>query len=107
MYLGDINSAQNVSKLLKNRIGAVLTCAAHTNLKYPNDFKHMIINANDTPSFNLGRFFNKGINFISEHLKHTNVYVHCFAGVSRSGAMTIAYMMKKENMTLPQAMKYV
>ncbi len=54
----------------------------------------MIIPAEDSSKFNLGRFFKKGLSFIAKNIKTTNVYVHCYAGVSRSAAMTIAYLIK-------------
>ena len=57
----------------------------------------MVIAAQDVPSFNLGKFFSKGISFIEKHIKNTNVFVHCMAGVSRSGAMVVAYIMKTRN----------
>jgi protein-tyrosine phosphatase len=66
----------------------------------------MIIPASDVPTYNLGRSFTKGVNFIKTHIQHTNVYVHCFAGVSRSGAMTIAYLMKTRKMPVNKALSF-
>ena len=109
LYLGDIFGAQDTKTLSKLGIKAVLTCAASTDLKYPPQIvpHHMIIPAQDTPSYNLGRFFNKGIAFIQKHIQHTNVYVHCFAGVSRSGAMVVAYIMKTRKLNLKKALNFV
>ena len=54
----------------------------------------MIIPAEDNSKFNLGIFFKKGVSFIAKNIKSTNVYVHCYAGISRSAAMIIAYLIK-------------
>jgi len=67
----------------------------------------MVIAAQDVPSFNLGKFFSKGISFIEKHIKNTNVFVHCFAGISRSGAMVTAYIMKTRGLQLPKALRFV
>ena len=42
---------------------------------------------------------------IIESLKsHGAIYVHCFAGVSRSSTMVIAYLMKKNRLSFEQAL---
>jgi len=55
--LGGISGAQNIIELKKLGINAVLTCAAFTNLKYKKGMAHMVIPAQDIPSYNLGKFF--------------------------------------------------
>ena len=35
----------------------------------------------DSPHCDLEKYFLKGINFIEENRKYTNVLVHCFAGI--------------------------
>ena len=50
--------------------------------------------AEDRGDYKLNEHFKKGINFIRRNMKKGNVFVHCAAGKSRSGTMTIAYIMK-------------
>jgi hypothetical protein len=35
------------------------------------------------------------------------VYIHCFAGISRGGMVTTAYLMKREKWTRDQALEYI
>lgn len=65
--------------------------------------EHLILPAEDIPSFDISKHFDTGISFIDRHRKHTNVLVHCHAGtrpryegISRSSTMVIAYLMKKK-----------
>jgi len=87
----------------------VLTCAKKTDLRYTKGIMkaHKIIPAVDKSSYNIQRHFKKGINFIEKHIKNTNVFVHCMAGVSRSGAMVVAYIMKTNNLDFYSAMRLV
>jgi hypothetical protein len=50
------------------------------------------------------------IDFISEAIdKHPQhkVYVHCAAGISRSAAVMVGYLMRTEEMTMSQALRHV
>jgi len=50
--------------------------------------------------------FEKANDFIEENRKVTSVLVHCFAGVSRSSAMCIAYLIKKYKWPLEKSLWY-
>ena len=108
VYLGSKSAADNLTELNKKGIRAILCVAANVNIKYPpkNIDAHKIVPAEDIETFELGKYFEDGINFIEENRLKTNVLVHCFAGVSRSGAMLIAYLMKTQNKTLKEAWEY-
>ena len=58
---------------------------------------HLIIDSSDIPTFDISRFFDEATHFIKRGLKNGNVLIHCFAGISRSSAITIAYMMEADN----------
>ena len=58
------------------------------------------------------QIFNKTINFIHSAINENDgdndnvVFVHCFAGVSRSSTIIIAYLMKIKGMTFEQALQF-
>lgn len=84
-----------------HKIGAVLTVAGGTSLKYsPNDgIMHEVINADDSLVQNLSQYFSRMINFIERARQITNILVHCYAGISRSVTAVIAYLMQKYSWT--------
>lgn len=43
----------------------------------------------------------------SHHGQGRPTYIHCFAGISRSGMVTMAYLMKKNNWTRDEALAFV
>ncbi|KAL4436268.1 hypothetical protein ABPG74_015859 [Tetrahymena malaccensis] len=108
LYLGNIDAAQNVDMLRRHNIGAVLTVAARTGLKYDKSYNitHHIVNADDVESYDLSRHFPTLLDFIEQHIQHTNVLVHCFAGVSRSSTTVIAYLMKTNNWSYEKSLFY-
>jgi dual specificity phosphatase 12 len=53
-------------------------------------------------------YWPEAIAFIKEGInKGGGVFVHCYAGVSRSASTVIAYLMAEHNMTFYEAMSFV
>ncbi|XP_044070322.1 dual specificity protein phosphatase 13 isoform X1 [Siniperca chuatsi] len=62
------------------------------------------IEAADHPEFTLRPFFNPAAQFIDSALKQNGkVFVHCAMGVSRSGALVLAYLMIVQRLSLVEA----
>lgn len=75
---------------------------------YPNEFNTHVINVLDMPFVNLAKHFQEGIQFINQALyTGGTVLVHCFAGVSRSATIVIAYLMQELGMPFMEAMNFV
>lgn len=56
---------------------------------------YLYLPAKDHEEYDIYRFFNQTFDFIEQARKHTNVLVHCMAGISRSVTIVIAYLLKK------------
>ena len=98
LYLGNVQSAGNKGIIMGKKIGAVLSIMNGCTLKYPQDLiNHKVIPLEDDFNTSIIDYFEEGYTFIEENLKKTNVLVHCIAGISRSGSIIIAYLMKKYN----------
>ena len=62
----------------------------------------------DVPSTNLAAHFNAAFRFINAAINDSGiVFVHCFAGASRSATIVIAYLMKERGMSLREAYRFV
>lgn len=54
---------------------------------------HLHLRIRDWPDEDISRMFKPAFEFISRERKSTNVLVHCMAGISRSAAIVIGYLM--------------
>nr|CAG8447705.1 10539_t:CDS:2 [Entrophospora candida] len=70
--------------------------------------KYLKIDILDDPKSNISKYFNQCIEFI-EKAKESNgrVYVHCYAGISRSTTVVIAYLMYSCRFSLKKALNLV
>ena len=94
IWLGDMAGAYNKFMLKKHGITHILTVAQGIAPKFPALFNYKLINVLDSPSANLKQHFQICIRFIKEAIEQGGqVLVHCFAGVSRSATVVIAYLM--------------
>lgn len=82
------------------QIRAVLTAAKGVTLSHSKTDVpwHLTIPAEDHDAFDISRYFQQAIAFISDSIRHTNILVHCLAGVSRSVSLVLAYLIKCRGM---------
>lgn len=100
--------AYNKFLLKRNNISHILTVAMGIMPKFPTQYNYKLVNILDCPSANLKVHFQPCIKYIKDAIAAGGtVYVHCFAGVSRSATIVIAYLMQEIGMTLADAMKHV
>ena len=105
VYLGDCFAADDEEKLKKNNIKRVYSCCGSLSRKYEDkSIKQKIIEISDTPETNIIKYFKDAIKFIDESDK---VFVHCFAGVSRSATLVIAYFMWKDKKPYKEVFDFV
>ena len=61
------------------------------------------LNADDDDTYDMSRHFNRCVNYIKTVRRQGGVIMLCGSGVSRSGAICLAYMMGGKNMYLLEA----
>jgi protein-tyrosine phosphatase len=109
IYLGNYDAASDITLLKKHKIGAVLTVAAGTGLRYHPDAvsSHDVIPAMDVDYYDMTKHFDRCFDFIDKTRRSTSVLVHCWAGVSRSATIVITYLMKKYDFSFDEAHSFV
>jgi protein-tyrosine phosphatase len=75
---------------------------------FPSDLKYKVVAVMDVPWENLSKHFHSCSKFIKQALDSGgSVFVHCYAGVSRSATIVTAFLMKEHSMTMLNALTLV
>lgn len=98
LFLGNLKGASDFNRLKSAGITHILQVAHGVKPFFPKDFKYKIISVTDTSQSSLIRHFPAAISFIKEGVSNGGVFVHCYAGVSRSASCVIAYLMQEKDM---------
>uniref|UniRef100_A0A0D9V1A3 Uncharacterized protein n=1 Tax=Leersia perrieri TaxID=77586 RepID=A0A0D9V1A3_9ORYZ len=108
LYLGSVGAALNKDALKSLNITHILIVARSLNPAFPAEFNYKKIEVLDSPDIDLAKHFDECFSFIDESISTGgNVLVHCFAGRSRSVTIVVAYLMKKHQMSLENALSLV
>ncbi|CAH2276470.1 dual specificity phosphatase 16 [Pelobates cultripes] len=109
LYLGCQRDVLNKELMQQNEIGFVLN-ASNTCPKpdFICDSHFLRVPVNDSFCEKILPWLDKSVDFI-EKAKASNgrVLVHCLAGISRSATIAIAYIMKRMDMSLDEAYRFV
>ncbi|KAJ6232259.1 dual specificity protein phosphatase -related [Anaeramoeba flamelloides] len=108
LYLGNKVGSSHKEFLEENGITHILN-VCYEPCKFEKDYTYLHIPYYDSPHAFMLENFQKFYAFISEALseKNNNVFVHCAAGVSRSGTVVVSYLMKSRNWGFETAFNYV
>uniref|UniRef100_A0A3B4ZRF4 Uncharacterized LOC103369021 n=1 Tax=Stegastes partitus TaxID=144197 RepID=A0A3B4ZRF4_9TELE len=101
LYIGDESVARDKPTLSSLGVTHILNAAAgrhriNTGQQFYSDLQveYYGVEAADHPEFDLQPFFSSAAQFIDGALRENGkVFVHCAMGVSRSGALVLAYLM--------------
>ena len=106
LYIGELAAALNISALKTKNIKAIISVTDEM-IKF--DYKeivHLKIPALDYTKFNISQYFETSYDFIIENMEKSSVLVHCFRGISRSGTIVIAFLMKFFKWTYVQSLNF-
>ncbi|CAD8175528.1 unnamed protein product [Paramecium octaurelia] len=106
LWLGNCESALDEEFLKVKGIKTVITVAAGLQLKL-NGLVHHIIEIFDSDTANISQHFQTANEWIERGFKIGGVLVHCMAGISRSAAIVISYLIEKKKMNYNQALSFV
>lgn len=109
LYVGGVGGARNKEKLLECGITHVVNASPVIPCLYQDSFEYLLLEGfYDQSSENIDEMIEFSNAFIRSALcgpRRAKVYVHCYAGVSRSATLVIAYLMCYSEMSLKEAMR--
>ncbi|GAM22524.1 hypothetical protein SAMD00019534_056990, partial [Acytostelium subglobosum LB1] len=93
-YIGSLAAVKR-DTLDEYQITHVLSIMNGFKPKWPKMYKFHVIDIYDMDDVDIKKYFEQTFEFIEEGRRDGAVLVHCFAGMSRSASICIAYLMKK------------
>lgn len=107
--IGSADAAMDKELLTKYGVTHILTVAPLKDYKPPlSNTRHMCLNILDLPQTELSDYYMQAFTFIEECISSNGkVLIHCNAGVSRSAAILIAYLMKTQTLSYDAAWSIV
>jgi dual specificity protein phosphatase 1B len=105
LWLGSLETACDKKGLNEHGITHIVCAIYDINPQFPeSDFTYHMVPVIDKPSAEISEYFNECFNFIDDSIKDKKtVLVHCAFGVSRSSTLVCAYLIKKHDLTVSQA----
>mmetsp|Transcript_42005 Transcript_42005/g.67528 ORF Transcript_42005/g.67528 Transcript_42005/m.67528 type:complete len:303 (-) Transcript_42005:2308-3216(-) len=112
IWLGEKRAAYDaeLETLKKHNICGIVSIGYYQEFwKFREKPKHLLLNIEDSPYVFITDYMNEVFKFIDDTLKvgQQAVLIHCEQGRSRSGAMVIAYLMKKYKQSYPETLNKV
>ena len=109
LYWGNATVAADLDLLKQHKITHVVNlCGEACSIDYSTmKIRTLLINALDSSDYDMTQHIKEVYNFVeSARIAGRRVYLHCQAGVNRSGFLITAYVMMHKNMPLVAAIKY-
>lgn len=107
IYCGGVDGTRDPKLLKLYNINCILTLAERIEPDFPGEIDYKVIKIKDDPLSCIGEHFNESYQWIQYRLaEKKNFLVHCKAGVSRSGAIVCAYLMRNNGWSAEHALKF-
>ncbi|XP_078536612.1 dual specificity protein phosphatase 19 [Lissotriton helveticus] len=108
LLLGSQDAAQDLDTMKKFKVTHILNVAYGVANAFPDDFKCKSISILDLPETDITSYFLESFDFLEKVKKEGGVVlVHCNAGVSRSAAVVIGFLMHSEGLNFARAFSTV
>lgn len=111
LFLGPYASGKKKDELKAHNITHIMIVRSAIEriiaAKYPDEFQYHIVEIPDVPTVSLLPYLEACKRFIDAGRAQGGVLIHCDSGISRSAAVTIAYVMQELSMSYDQAFQYV
>lgn len=111
IWLGEKRAAfdSEVETLKKHGISSVVSVGFYQEWwKFRDSPRHLLLSISDSPYAFITEHFAEVFKFMDDALqKQQAVLVHCEQGRSRSGALVIAYLMRRHKQSYPETLKQV
>lgn len=108
LFLGGEEAASDKTKLKEMDVTTILNITDHIPFHYESDFTYHRIPITDNLNINIRQYFERTCEIIDNIIENKQkILVHCYAGISRSATIVIAYIMKKNRMTMSEAYQFV
>ncbi|KAK7197444.1 phopshatase [Novymonas esmeraldas] len=108
LFLGSLRTAQTVTVYHDLDIGYVLTVGRDLETVIEPWMQQLVLPVDDFPEQAMEPVFESAFSFIDDARSHKKgVLIHCFAGLSRSVTIAVAYLMHLKNITRDEALALV
>ncbi|GET89933.1 phopshatase, putative [Leishmania tarentolae] len=108
LFLGSLRTAQTVTVYHDLDICYVLTVGRDLEAVIEPWMKQLVLPVDDFPEQSMVPVFEEAFRFIDEARSHKKgVLIHCFAGLSRSVTIAVAYLMNLKGITRDEALSLV
>jgi dual specificity MAP kinase phosphatase len=108
LFIGSESNAQNLDELSSEHIRYIINVTSHVPLYHSEQFHYYHIPADDTQKQNLLDYFDEAYKFILNAIENNEkILVHCVAGISRSPAIVISFLMRYAHMNMNDAYEFV
>ncbi|CAN8072576.1 unnamed protein product [Agarophyton chilense] len=108
LYLGSKHTIRNASLIQANNITHIINLGGHLYHNQHRAVKYLSLSVRDDVLERIDDFFDVCIDFITDAKQSDGAcVVACTQGISRSGAIAVAYLMSMDNITVEEALRKV